>query len=201
MRDETPTMDRRQAITILSAAAAAAVGVLAGCTTDDLAKAREAARHAVTGPWTPRALTADEAATLAVLADLIIPRDDRSGSASDAGVPAYIDYLIGEGHVDKEKFRAGLKWLDDEAMKNGGQPFRAAAAATRTALLDRIAWPAKAAEADQDAVTFFNRARNLTASGFWSSKMGVADLDYRGNTVVMNWTGCPKPMLDKLGVS
>jgi hypothetical protein len=73
--------------------------------------------------------------------------------------------------------------------------------ADRAQALDTIAWPQRARPETAPGVAFFTRFRDLTASGFWSSPMGVADLRYQGNTVVREWTGCPQAALDKLGVS
>jgi hypothetical protein len=70
----------------------------------------------------------------------------------------------------------------------------------RAAVLDDIAWPARARPEMSQGVAFFNNFRDLTASGFWSSEMGVKDLEYRGNTVVRRWNGCPDAALVKLGV-
>ena len=72
---------------------------------------------------------------------------------------------------------------------------------TNVLILDDIAWPKQAKAEFEEAAKFFNAFRNLTATGYWSSKVGVEDLQYIGNTVVPQWTGCPEPQLKKLGVS
>jgi hypothetical protein len=97
--------------------------------------------------------------------------------------------------------RGGLAWLDNESRRRFGKDFITATAANRSALLDDIAWPDRAAPELSQGVAFFNRFRDLTASGFFSSKMGVQDLRYMGNTVVPVWKGCPDEALAKLGVS
>jgi hypothetical protein len=96
--------------------------------------------------------------------------------------------------------RGGLAWLDAECRRRFGTRFVDAADRKRTALLDQIAWPAKAKPEMKQGVAFFNAFRDLTASGFWSSEMGVKDLRYQGNTVVPEWTGCPEAALRKIGV-
>ena len=132
-----------------------------------------------------------------VLCDLILPADDRSGSATEAGVPEFMDDWIAfrkaqDGNADLEaQIFGGLMWLNAQSMEMGGKPFADASMENQKQILDRIAWPERAKPEDHRWVAFFNRFRDLTASGFYSSKMGVADLQYLGNTIVTNWTGCP----------
>ncbi len=135
-----------------------------------------------------------------MLVDLIIPRDERSGSATDAGVPEFMDFILVEFSDNRLPIRGGLAWLDAECRQRFDKPFVACAATERTAMLDDIAWPARARPEMSQGVAFFNRFRDLTSSGFWSSEMGVKDLRYQGNTFVQTWNGCPAPALTKLGV-
>lgn len=139
-----------------------------------------------TGFFTPRELE-----TVRQLADLLIPRDEHSGSATDAGVPEFIDFVMTENPEQQTPVRGGLAWLDRESMRRFGKPFAESAAAERTALLDDIAWPARARPEMAPGVAFFNRFRDLVAGGFYSSKEGVKDLGYLGNTFVAGWKGCP----------
>jgi hypothetical protein len=128
-----------------------------------------------------------------VLCDLIIPADEHSGSATAAGVPEFIDdWLDFRAREDgNENLSAGilggLAWLDLEATRLFQKDF---AAAEQKQILDRIAWPARAAGADRRWAVFFTHFRDLTVSGFFSSRMGVADLPYLGNRAVAEWKGC-----------
>lgn len=149
----------------------------------------------------PKFFTPHEWRTVHVLADMIIPRDERSGSASDAGVPAFIDFTVDDRPSLQTRVRGGLAWLDAESRKRFGAPFVELAERQRIAILDDIAWPAKAKPDLSQGVAFFNLFRDLTASGFYSSRMGIEDLQYRGNTVVMHWDGCPPEACEHLGVS
>ena len=147
--------------------------------------------------------TAEEYQTVRVLADLIIPRDERSGSASDAGVPEFMDFMMADEDTSPEArtaIRDGLAWTDAECGRRYGKRFVECSERERSALLDDIAWPARARPEMSHGVEFFNAFRDLTASGFWSSEMGVKDLRYQGNSVVPNWTGCPDAALRKIGV-
>jgi gluconate 2-dehydrogenase subunit 3-like protein len=134
--------------------------------------------------------------TVAVLSDLIIPRDERSGSATEAGVPAFIeDWLAFRTQEDgtdrmEAEVLGGLTWLDRESRTLFDHDFADANPDQQKQILDRIAWAAKAAKEDRPWAAFFSTFRNLTVSGFFSSKMGVADLPYLGNTVVTEWKGC-----------
>lgn len=150
----------------------------------------------------PRFFTAHEYETVRLLADLIIPSDARSGSATDAGVPEFIDFVLAEGHDENRRLavRGGLAWLDIECRERFGHDFIDCSDPQRTYLLDQIAWPERAPRAMGHGVRFFTSFRNLVASGFWSSKMGVEDLRYMGNTGIAEWTGCPPEQLRRLGV-
>jgi gluconate 2-dehydrogenase gamma chain len=134
--------------------------------------------------------------TVRMLCDLIIPADERSGSATAAGVPEFIDdWLDFRKREDgDDNFAAsilgGLVWLDHESNRLFQKDFALAVPEQQTQLLDRIAWPSRAAAADRRWAEFFTRFRDLTVSGFFSSKMGVADLPYLGNKAVGEWKGC-----------
>ena len=148
--------------------------------------------------------TAHEWPTVRMLADYIIPRDKRSGSATDAKAPEFIDFMMmDETTSDSSRvgMRGGLAWLDNESRQRFGKRFIAATDAQRRQILDDIAWPKKARPEMGAGVAFFTHFRDAVASAFFSSAEGWKDLQYIGNTFNMNWNGCPKPALDKLGVS
>lgn len=151
-------------------------------------------------PMAPAFFTPHEWETVRILVDLVIPRDERSGSATDAGVPEFMDFMMMDRPDGQTPMRGGLAWLDNESNERFGKTFLEATAENKTAILDDIAWPKKAKPEVSQGVAFFNMFRDLTASGFWSSKIGVTDLDYQGNTFVAEWKGCPDAALRKLGV-
>jgi gluconate 2-dehydrogenase gamma chain len=142
-----------------------------------------------------------------LLVDIVLPRDDRSGSATDAGVPEFMDFMMLDQPARQVAMRGGLAWLDAECEQRFDTRFIDCADAQRTAVLDDIAWPSRAVDASgrirpelQHGVAFFNSFRDLTATGYWTSKMGIEDLRYMGNRAV-RWNGCPDEALKKLGVS
>jgi len=201
---ETPReMTRRDAVQLLAALPAAA---FLSWPTAQQEKARNfvnnALRAAAEGtPYAPKFFTAAEYRTVRVLGDMILPRDDRSGSASDAGVPEFMDFTMTDRPRSQDWMRKGLAWIDAQSRSRFGKAFADASQSQRVAILNDIAWPDKAPASMADGVNFFNRFRDLTATGFWSSEIGVKDLRYMGNVFAPNWNGCPPAALKKLGVS
>ena len=151
-------------------------------------------------PYTPKFFTPHEWRTVRVLADLVIPRDARSGSATDAGAPEFMDYILSEYPDQQLGIRGGLGWLDAESERRFGMRFVESDAQARRRILDDVAWPGRARGEMKPGAAFFSRFRDLIAAGFWSSPMGIADLQYLGNTGTV-WDGCPPEALRKLGVS
>jgi len=186
-------LSRREVLGLLGVALAAGA---AGCRPETVEKAASRAT-----PYTPKFFTPAEYATVGVLADLTLPADARGPSATAAGVPEFIDFVMVEEMDNRDRMRSGLAWLDTESGTRFKKPFIDAGESQQKRILDDIAWPKKAAPQFADAAKFFNEFRNLTATGYWSSKVGVEDLKYIGNTFVPQWTGCPEPQLKKLGVS
>jgi len=149
--------------------------------------------------YKPKYFKADEWRQIRVMVDLIIPKDAKSGSATDAGVPQYMDFFCTE-YPSYAWMRDALRWFDGFAYTTFKRSFVKCTDAERRRLFDQVAWPAKAAPAVREGVTHFNRLRDFTASGFFSSRMGVADIGYIGNRAVASWNGCPPAALKHLGV-
>ena len=164
--------------------------------------ARQRAAAAKKGAYKPKFFNAHEWATVALLADMIIPKDERSGSATEAGAPEFIDFMMIDRPDGQVPMRGGLRWLDAESRARfDGKTFREAADAQRTALVDEIAYPRQAKPELSHGVAFFSRFRDMVATGFWTSKMGIEDLQYMGNVANPNWDGCPDNCYTHLGVT
>jgi gluconate 2-dehydrogenase gamma chain len=196
-------MNRRDAVQLL---AALPIAAFLSWPTAEQEKVRRfvdgALRASAEGsPFAPRFFTPAEFRTARVLADMIIPRDERSGNASDAGVPEFMDFMMIDRPNGQKWMRPGLAWIDAQANSRSGKSFADATESQREAILNDIAWPARASASMADGVSFFNRFRDLTSSGFWSSQVGVKDLKYIGNTFAPDWNGCPPAALRKLGVT
>ncbi len=173
-------------------------------TVGDVETATEQKNRAVAGAapqaFEPAFFTPHEWDTVRLLVDFILPADDRSGSATDAGVPEFMDFMMIDKPDMQLPMRGGLAWIDHQCRKRFSAPFKECSVDQQKELLDDIAWPESAPPDLSQGVRFFNSFRDLTASGFWSSKMGVEDLGYMGNTFVAEWKGCPQEVLDRLGV-
>jgi gluconate 2-dehydrogenase gamma chain len=140
-----------------------------------------------------------EMATIAVLADIIIPADNNSGSATDSGVPDFIEFIVKDMPYHQVPMRGGLMWLDLESKKQFGDKFIKLSKVNKLALIDQIAYPEDAKPEMSQGVTFFNKMRDLTATGFFTSEMGVKDLGYKGNTPNV-WDGAHEDELKKFGL-
>jgi len=192
---------RREVLKVLLAAPAATF-TWTDAEAAQAAASAQAARAATTvKPFVPKFFTATEFRLVRILADIVIPKDDRSGSATDAGVPEFMDFMMIDQPARQVAMRGGLAWLDVECQKRFDKTFLDCADTERTAVLDDIAWPSRAKPEFGHGVAFFNNFRDLTASGFWTTRMGIDDLQYMGNRSVARWNGCPPEALKKLGVS
>jgi gluconate 2-dehydrogenase gamma chain len=148
--------------------------------------------------YVPKQFTPDEWRLVRLLVNYVIPRDARSGSATDAGVPEFMDFMLGENAGMRTWMRNGIAWLNGECRKRHGKGFVSCSDAERRAVLDTIAYPRRAAPESRPGVDFFNSFRNLTSSGFWTSRMGIADIGYKGNVPVAKWEGTPADVIRKM---
>ncbi|THU38490.1 gluconate 2-dehydrogenase subunit 3 family protein [Niastella caeni] len=144
--------------------------------------------------------TKHEMATITMLADIIIPRDEISGSASDAKVPEFIEFMVKDRPENQIPMRGGLRWLDVQCLKRFNKPFIEGTEQERMAMVDEIAWPKKAKPEMAQGVAFFNLMRDMTASGFYTSEIGVKDLGYAGNAP-NKWNGVPDDVLKQYGLA
>lgn len=204
-------ISRRRALTILGATALGGTSALAQQPAQQRPRQTHEApnqpaantRQARSQP-TRKFFTATEYRTVRVLGDDVIPRDARSGSASEAGVPDFIDFHLSVEETSADTrlaWRGGLRWLDREAKRRFNVGYAAASRAQRHAILDDIAYADKATPEMQPGAAFFSRFRDMCAAGFFSSAAGWKDLEYIGNTFVPVWNGCPAPALAKLDVT
>ena len=198
------SLKRRDLLKFLTAVPAAALVPIAPAIAGQEKKANktEAVAAQSSAAYQPKVLNPHEWKTIHALSDSIIPADERTGSATQAGVPAFIDDWLDfkRGAVQAE-IRGGLTWLDMECNRKYGHDFIDCRDAQQKEILDRIAYPQKAVPEDANAVAFFNHFRDLVVSGFYSSEMGIKDLPYLGNTFVADWEGCPHDVLVKLSLA
>ena len=140
-----------------------------------------------------------EMATITVLADIIIPRDAKSGSASDAKVPDFIEFIVKDMPHQQVPMRGGLRWLDLQCLTRYNKTFVDTSNAQQIEMVTEIAYPKKAKPEMQQGVSFFNRMRDLTASGFYTTKIGIDDLGFVGNAP-NKWEGVPADLIKLYGM-
>ncbi len=148
----------------------------------------------------PKFFTANEMATITTLGDIIIPKDDVSGSASDAKVPDFIEYIVKDMPEHQTPMRGGLRWLNMQCLKRFDKAFNDCNHPQQMEMVDEIAWPKKAKPEMHQGVAFFNLMRNLTATGFYTSEIGGKDVGYMGN-VPNQWNGVPDDVLKQYNMA
>ncbi len=222
-------MDRRKSLKLIATGAVAAPAVIAGCKPGDEPKKPEenVADAKFNLDRNPDELkyekellskekffTDHEMATLTLLADIIIPRDEISGSASDAKVPEFIEFIVKDMPSHQVPMRGGLRWLDMQCLKRFEKPFKDCTQDQQLELVNEIAYPeiqyqdekgnsikkGKVRPNMQPGVSFFSLMRNLTATGFYTSEIGVKDIGYIGNKATQ-WNGVPDDVLKQYSVA
>lgn len=206
-------MDRRDSLKALTIGSLSVSALLNGC--DTAKKTDEQANKTAYAPQygrTPeeavrdaklkseRFFTDAELATITVLADIIIPADENSGSASGAKVPEFIEFIVKDQPGFQHPMRGGLRWIDMQTLNKYNKIFVECSKEQQLQLVDKIAYPTNASPEMSQGVAFFNTMRNLTATGFFTSKEGIKDLGYVGNTP-NNWDGVPEDVLKHYGYS
>ena len=207
-------MDRRKSIKALLVGTAATGVLIESCNPADK-KAVPATTEkavAVDASRTPEELavikkleaetffTKEEMATITVLADIIIPKDEVSGSATDAKVPDFIEFIVKDMPEHQIPMRGGLRWLQLESFKRFDKSFNDITDKQRIEIVDAIAYPNKVKPGMQPGVSFFNLMRDLTSTGFYTSEIGVKDVGYKGN-VPNQWNGVPDEVLKQYNVA
>jgi hypothetical protein len=221
-------MDRRKSLKLIATGAIATGAVVAGCKTDEKKQTAET-------PADPkfnldrnpdelkrekeilakgRFFTDHEMATITVLGDIIIPKDEISGSASDAKVPEFIDFIVKDMPSHQVPMRGGLRWLDMESFKRFEKSFTDCNQTQQLEIVDDIAYPEieyeenkkkitkgkKAKPGMEQGISFFKLMRNLTATGFYTSQIGVKDIGYAGNQG-NKWNGVPDEVLKQYNMA
>jgi gluconate 2-dehydrogenase gamma chain len=145
------------------------------------------------GKYVPKYFSTHQYRTLVVLCDTIIPKDEVSGGAVEAGAPEFIDLLTSENDEYQGIFGGGLMWLDNSCADRYGHVFLDCSPAQQTEVLSLIAYRrnAKSDPSLSQGVAFFAKLRSMTCDGFYTSKIGIADLKYIGNTALAEFPGCP----------
>lgn len=220
-------MDRRKSLKILATGAIAGTAALAGCKDDKKVKEVNGKEPALTLDRNPdeqknekrlsemdKFFSDHEMATITVLANIIIPADEVSGSAGDAKVPDFIEFIVKDMPQHQTPMRGGLRWLDVHCMNRFGNAFKDCTSAQQIEVVDEIAYPVieyteekgnkikrgKSKPGMEQGIAFFTLMRNLTATGFYTSQIGVKDIGYIGN-IANQWNGVPDDVLKQYGLA
>jgi gluconate 2-dehydrogenase gamma chain len=157
-----------------------ATGALDRVSAQEVHQMANAAQGAA-GPYAPKAMSAGAYRTLERLTDLIIPVENGKPGAMASGAAAWIDMIASENAQLQDIYTKGLAWLDEAMKKRGAADFVSAAPADQTALLDLIAYRRNASPDLDPGIQFFTWARRMTVDAFYTSEIGIADIDYQGN--------------------
>jgi len=150
--------------------------------------------------------TEHELATIATLCDLILPATTTVGGALVAGVPDFVEFIVKDIPKHQLPLRGGIMWLNSVTNKQFGFEFIACNEEQQKAILDTIAWPVQQGEDPTEkqelsvGIRFFSLMRDLTLTGYYTTKIGIDDLGYVGN-VPSVWDGVPEDVLKQQGLS
>jgi hypothetical protein len=140
-----------------------------------------------------------EMETVSTLCDLILPATKDFGSASDAGVPDFIAFIVKDLPNYQLPIRGGIMWLDHHASKLFELDFKKLSTEQQKSILDTLAFPDGSSDLSQ-GVRFFNLVRNLVLTGYYTSEMGIKELGYQGNMPGV-WDGVPDDVLKAHGLA
>lgn len=147
----------------------------------------------------PSFFTDHEAETLADLVDIIVPIDEKSGSANDAGVMEFLDFIVKDMTYHQMPLRQGIAWLDRKSNEKYNSNFVGLESGMKTDMLDLIAYPDEVMDENIPGEKFFSKLRDLTLTGFYTSKIGLDDLGYVGNRPNF-WDGIPSDVMEEFGI-
>lgn len=205
-------MDRRKSIKALMIGTVGAGVLVEACTSADKKNIASSADAALADRMQeekaylakiekePKFFTEHEMATITVLGDIIIPKDEVSGSASEAKVPEFIEFIVKDMPSHQTPLRGGLRWLDLHCYKLYEKAFVNLSTAQQLTVVDSIAYPNKAPKELAQGVAFFNTMRDLVTTGFYTTEMGVKDLGYVGNAP-NQWNGVPDDVLKQYNMA
>jgi hypothetical protein len=204
-------MRRRESLKSLLVGSVAGGLVLKGCAPEQQAEQEQASKVAGYGRTPEEKLrdeklmseqffTEEELATVAILCDIILPAEADLGSATDAGVPDFIEFIAKDMPNHQLPLRGGIMWLNNQTNERFNLDFNKCSEQQQIALIDEIAYPDQAPEYLKHGVVFFSLMRNLTLTGYYTTEMGIKDLGYKGNQPNV-WDGVPQEVLDEHGLS
>ncbi len=203
-------MDRRDTLKTLlvGTIAGATVATTVGCKSDAAVLSDETTSNQKLYGRTPQEkdydekvhaeeyLNVHELETIAVLCDIILPATATAVSATAAGVPGFVDFIVKDIPSHQLPIRGGLAWLDLESNKRFNKEFQNCSNSQQVSIIDDIAYPDEEGKKPDmgPGRKFFDLMRNLTVSGYYTSQEGIKDLGYKGN-IPNVWDGIPEDVL------
>jgi hypothetical protein len=140
--------------------------------------------------YRPVFFSATEYALVERLTDLIIPADDTPG-AHDAGVSEFVDLMVSRDPELQRDFQAGLRWLNTRSQKTWGHTFVMLNPDQQIALLESLAYRKKFRAGDEPGRKFLDLVREYTVMGFYTSEIGLKELDFPGLRFYAESPACP----------
>ncbi|MBQ4914622.1 gluconate 2-dehydrogenase subunit 3 family protein [Maribacter sp. MMG018] len=209
-------MDRRKSIETMILGVGASALAFHGCKTEESKPAEEVAVNTDTKYFgrTPaelerieklnaeRLFTDHDMDTITALSLVILPPKEPFGGPIEAEVPEMIEFMGKDIPEMQPTLKGGLMWLDHKSNKEFGVEFKSATLEQQKQICDEICWHdiEKPLEEQPLEIQFFALMRNLVVTGYYTSKVGIADLGYKGNTPNV-WDGVPQDVLDQHGVA
>lgn len=187
------SLERREVLRVMSLAAAASQfpGFRRWAFACEHGPAGEGLAKSAPGTYQPQFFSPEEYATLERLTDLIIP-SDRTPGAREAGVSEFIDFMVASDPEIQYRFRYGLSWIDTHAQWLHSKAFRDLTTEQQTQMLERLAYKDKHRPREDDGQAFFKLLREYTVMGFYTSRVGLEELDFPGLKMVYDeMPGCP----------
>ena len=184
MSDQENDVSRREMLRTIGASVTLTAGGMNVVSAQDAGHVhRSTAEERAKGDYKPKCFNAPEYAALRRLSELIMPPDDRSKGALEAGAPEFIDLLAANNNELATIFTGGLAWLDEQMRRRYGVAFVDAKPDQQTAMLDLIAWRRNEADHPElgPGIRFFTWARNMVVDAYYTSKVGMDDLGFMGN--------------------
>jgi gluconate 2-dehydrogenase gamma chain len=206
-------MDRRKSLKIIAGTAIAGGAALAGCNPSEEKNGISPENASFTIDRNshelknekdllskPAFFNAHEMAVITILADIIIPKDEVSGSASDAKVPEFIEFIVKDMPQHQTPLRGGIRWIDMQSLNRFEKSFTDITSVQQIEIVDDIAFPKKVKPGMEQGISFFSTFRDLVATGFYTSEIGVKDLGHSGNNP-HQWNGVPEDVLKQYGLA
>src|SRR6266404_4836773 len=154
-----------------------------------------AAKPVTTGPFKPKAFNEHEYRTIQRLAELIVPADEVSPSALEAGAPEFIDLLSSNNPELAAIYTGGIAWLDRQMQRRYAGDFLSARPEQQTGMLDLIAYRKNDSPELGPGIRFFDWVRRMVVDAFYTSKVGIKDIGYLGNKGMTRFE-VPKEVID-----